>query len=109
VAGSGTGSVPGPGLERLLDEAIRAARAAWPAVELSEEAFLTQLAHALRRGGARSVEDWLARGTASDLYLACGCAQGDPAALARSLYPGAAQHHAAQPGGATPRRPHGRR
>ena len=69
-------------LEPALDRMLVAARAAWPGVAISDEVFLGHLAGALRQAAAPSVEDWLARGTASDLYLACGCALGDPAAIA---------------------------
>jgi RNA polymerase sigma-70 factor (ECF subfamily) len=82
LAGSEVAVVPDAGLEHQLDQTIAAARAAWPTVALSDDAFLDHLARALRQGGASSVEDWLAHGTVSDLYLACGCASGDRAALA---------------------------
>jgi RNA polymerase sigma-70 factor (ECF subfamily) len=82
LAGSEVVVAPGDELEHLLAQAITGARAAWPTVAVSEHGFLGHLAHVLQQGAARSVEDWLARGTASDLYLACGCAAGDRAALA---------------------------
>ena len=82
LSGSEIAVVPGAELERMLDRAIDLARAAWPTVAVSEDTFLGHLAGALRQGAARSVEEWLARGTASDLYLACACVSGDPAALA---------------------------
>jgi RNA polymerase sigma-70 factor (ECF subfamily) len=81
LAGSGVEVVPDAGLERQLQQTIDAAHAAWPTVSLSDDVFLGHLADVLRRGAARSVDELLARDTASDLYLACGCASGDPAAL----------------------------
>jgi RNA polymerase sigma-70 factor, ECF subfamily len=82
LAGAELVVVPDPELERLLGDTIAAARAAWPAVAVDDDAFLGHLAAALRRGAASSVEAWLARGTASELYLACACAAGNPVALA---------------------------
>lgn len=82
LAGSEIAITPGADLEHTLARAIEDARATWPTVAISDDAFLHHLAGALRHGAARSVDDWLARGTVSDLYLACGCALGDPAALA---------------------------
>jgi RNA polymerase sigma-70 factor, ECF subfamily len=79
---AGSGIAADADLEPVLDQVLAAARAAWPGVAISDEVFLGHLAGALRQAGASSVEDWLARGTASDLYLACGCALGDPAAIA---------------------------
>jgi RNA polymerase sigma-70 factor (ECF subfamily) len=69
-------------LERLLRQTLDAARAAWPTVVVSDEAFLRHLEAVVRRGAATTVEELLARDTTSDLYLACGCASGDRAALA---------------------------
>jgi RNA polymerase sigma-70 factor (ECF subfamily) len=82
LAGSAIAITSGAELEPALDRMLAGARAAWPGVAISDEVFLGHLAGALRQAGAPSVEDWLARGTASDLYLACGCALGDPAAIA---------------------------
>lgn len=82
LVGSEVAVVPGEDLECLLRKTIDAARAAWPIVSLSDEVFVGHLAGVLRRGAARSVEELLARDTVSDLYLACGCAAGDRAALA---------------------------
>jgi RNA polymerase sigma-70 factor (ECF subfamily) len=82
LAGSEVAIAPGAELERLLGQTLDAARAAWPTVVLSDDAFLGHLAGVLRRGASRSVEELVARGTTGDLYLACGCASGDPAALA---------------------------
>lgn len=59
-----------------LDAALAAARAAWPGVEVAKEAFAAWLAARLPAGGA------LADLRASDLYLACACAQNDARAIA---------------------------
>ncbi len=69
------------------DEAVYLqARAAWPGVELTCEDFL---AHVRARSEAGAIP-----AHAEDLYLACACARGLPAALAlfeRQLLPGARQ------------------
>lgn len=54
---------------------IAAGRAAWPGVEVDEGAFAEYLAAREPAEAAR----------AGDLYLACGCARGDPAAVAAFL------------------------
>ncbi|MDX2090059.1 MAG: sigma-70 family RNA polymerase sigma factor [Kofleriaceae bacterium] len=53
-----------------IDDALRFARLRWPAIRLSDEHYRAYVAD---RPGAHHVVD---------LYLACGCAAGDPAALA---------------------------
>jgi RNA polymerase sigma-70 factor (ECF subfamily) len=64
-------------LEALLAGIVDAAEAAWPTVRIPVETFVTHLAaHAPAAPGL--VEDL----RTSDLYLACACALGDPAALA---------------------------
>jgi RNA polymerase sigma-70 factor (ECF subfamily) len=71
--------------ERLIGEAVAAARAAWPAIELPSEAFA---AHIAQLGlGARVMAR---RGP--EIYLALACARGDVAALQAfdtELLPGA--------------------
>lgn len=66
-------------VEAALAEAVAAARAAWPALVVAAPAFAAWL-------GARVLlDDDLAGAVramcADDLYLACACAHGDPAAL----------------------------
>jgi RNA polymerase sigma-70 factor (ECF subfamily) len=78
----GVAVAPDAELERRLRGAITTARANWPAVAIADDVFLRHLARVRRPGGADTVEQWLAQGTASDLYLACGCAVGDRAAMA---------------------------
>lgn len=66
------------GLEELLREHLTAARAAWPQVTLEPEAFIRHVARHLSAEGTREV---LRQLHAADLYLACACATGSPAAL----------------------------
>jgi RNA polymerase sigma-70 factor (ECF subfamily) len=67
-------------LERRLRELLDACRAAWPGLDVAEIAFVRRLAELLPEQG--DLESCLARMHGPDLYLACGCAAGDPAALA---------------------------
>jgi RNA polymerase sigma-70 factor (ECF subfamily) len=66
-------------LEPLLAASIARARAAWPNMSLADEDFVRAIA-------ARLVADAPARSLEAmhtdDLYLTCGCAAGDPVALA---------------------------
>jgi RNA polymerase sigma-70 factor (ECF subfamily) len=62
-------------LSRLLAEA----RAAWPDLEVPDEAFAVYLAERLPPG--RDVLAALGGVQAADLFLACGCTRQDPAAL----------------------------
>jgi hypothetical protein len=55
---------------RSLDQRWQEARRAWPTVAIPEEVFVRYVEE---RGGTD--------GTLADLYIACGCALGDPAAL----------------------------
>ena len=73
---------PGPGdeLEPLFDAAWSAARQAWPAVGVSRAEFAAYIAVRLATDEAPEVA--LARLRIADLYLACGCARGDRAAIA---------------------------
>ncbi|WNG50870.1 RNA polymerase subunit sigma-70 [Archangium minus] len=66
------------GLEALLRKHVEAARAAWPTVSLPVEAFVRHLARHLPAGKASEVMRIL---HGADLYLACACATGEPAAL----------------------------
>jgi RNA polymerase sigma-70 factor (ECF subfamily) len=68
-------------LEGQLHRAFDEAKAERPDVQLDETTFVAHLARSMERSGTTSITDWLARGTASDLYLACACAAGEPTAL----------------------------
>lgn len=68
-----------PQLEKTLQRLCAASRAAWPTIELSDDAFVSALGR--RAGGAADpVAAVLALHT-SDLYLACAAAACNPAAL----------------------------
>ncbi|HZI10534.1 MAG TPA: sigma-70 family RNA polymerase sigma factor [Myxococcus sp.] len=80
-----------PGLEAVLASLYAAGREVWPGVPLSEEDFLRHLAERLPPGGDTAAV--LAAVHAADLYLACACARGEPAAheaLERQVLPKAA-------------------
>jgi RNA polymerase sigma-70 factor (ECF subfamily) len=66
-------------VERVLDEKLRSARAAWPTVTLSEDRFLQHLARHLPDDGAPLLRLKELRG--DELYLACACGAGDAEAL----------------------------
>ena len=66
-------------LERALDAAWRRAREAHPALAIDAVALFAFAGAGLRDGDAATE---LERRHAADLYLACGCARGDPRALA---------------------------
>jgi RNA polymerase sigma-70 factor (ECF subfamily) len=68
-----------PSLETRLEEAVRAARAAWPGVVVADGELLAYLAARLPAAGDPSAT--LAALRTSDLYLACACVRGDKAAL----------------------------
>jgi RNA polymerase sigma-70 factor (ECF subfamily) len=68
-----------PELEATLARQLEAAHAAWPEVKLADAAFLRHLAERLPAN--RDPLHALAGTHAADLYLACGCALGDPQAL----------------------------
>jgi RNA polymerase sigma-70 factor (ECF subfamily) len=74
----------------VLAALYAAGREAWPRVPLAEEDFLRHLAERLPSGDTGGV---LAAVHAADLYLACACARGEPAAheaLERHVLPKAA-------------------
>lgn len=64
----------------MFAAAEAAARAAWPTIDVSAECFVAYLADRVPRGAEPAAA--LAALNVSDLYLACACACGDPAALA---------------------------
>jgi RNA polymerase sigma-70 factor (ECF subfamily) len=63
-------------MDAWLRDAITAARAAWPTVHLTDEELVDYLGPA----GSEAIRADAAR--AQDLYLACACVAGQPAALA---------------------------
>jgi RNA polymerase sigma-70 factor (ECF subfamily) len=67
-------------LEQALKHLIEQARSAWPAVVLPDAIFLRYLAE--RVGDDGDPVTLLGTLHAADLYLACGCSQGDPRAIA---------------------------
>ncbi|HEY3355013.1 MAG TPA: sigma factor-like helix-turn-helix DNA-binding protein [Polyangia bacterium] len=78
-------------LEARLAELIAAARAAWPGLAVAPAEFVRHLGE--RLGEQPDVLAALRSWHTADLYLACGCAAGDPAALAafeRRILPGVA-------------------
>ena len=64
--------------ERILADAVEAARATWPSFTLSPEVFIPYLAQRLPSVSRSDLE----RLRIADLYLACACARGDAAAIA---------------------------
>ena len=70
-----------PALGGLLAGAIERSRAAWPGVVLGEEAFAAYLAARLPPGDDAAAR--LEQADLPQLYLACACGRGDPAAIGR--------------------------
>lgn len=66
------------GFEALLDKHVEAARTQWPTLPLPAETFVRHLARHLPVGQAAEVMRIL---QGADLYLACACTTGAPAAL----------------------------
>jgi len=69
----------GDALDLQLDDIVRAARLAWPGVELPAEQFVAHLARHLPADAP--AETALARMHTGDLYLARACALGNPQAV----------------------------
>jgi RNA polymerase sigma-70 factor, ECF subfamily len=67
-------------LEALLEEIVRSAQAAWPAVKLAPDQFIPHLGRRMPAG--LPAEEALRQIHTSDLYLACACAHGDAQAIA---------------------------
>jgi RNA polymerase sigma-70 factor (ECF subfamily) len=67
-------------LEGRLRELVLAAHGAHPGVELDAERFVRHLGR--HRPGQGTIDGWLGSICAADLYLACACAEGVPAAIA---------------------------
>jgi len=83
-------------MEELIADRIRAARQAWPEVDVDDE---TVTAYVMERlDDASDVEAAVARANWTELYLLCACGAGDPNALAAfdehylSLVPAAVSH-----------------
>jgi RNA polymerase sigma-70 factor (ECF subfamily) len=74
------GITPPAGLAALTAKMERAARAAWPNVDLDGETFFAYLTE--RWPETVALDRWLADAHATDLYLACACAHGVDGALA---------------------------
>jgi RNA polymerase sigma-70 factor (ECF subfamily) len=67
------------GLEGALDECLQRARHAWPGVSLDDDVFIEHLGR--RFGNPEDPASHFTLWHVEDLYLACACAKGDPAAL----------------------------
>ena len=70
---------PSDDLQPLFDAAWTAARQAWPTVSVPRSEFAAYVA--VRLPADEAPEAVLARLRIADLYLACGCARGDRAAI----------------------------
>jgi RNA polymerase sigma-70 factor (ECF subfamily) len=77
AGGAAAGATLAPG-ERL-QAVVLAARAAHPGIQLDAERFVRHLAR--HRPGDAPLDGWLESICAGDLYLACACAEGMPAAI----------------------------
>lgn len=80
LAPEARGCVDATALEPRLAEVLAAARAAWPELGLADGVYLRHLAE--RLPGKAPPVDALREVYAADLYLACACAEGLPAAHA---------------------------
>ena len=67
-------------LEQSLAQLVATAKSAWPQIELSEELFIQHVAD--RIGEPDDLPTAIGQLRAADLYLTCGCAQGDSVAIA---------------------------
>jgi RNA polymerase sigma-70 factor, ECF subfamily len=68
------------GLNSLLGENLKTARATWPNIHVSDGDFSRFVTERLAEGGV--IDPELAGRNAVDLYLACACSRGDAAAIA---------------------------
>ena len=71
-----------PNLAQVLDDQYAAARAAWPAIHVSQDRYVAELARRITARATELPEKVLATMPAADLYLATACADNDAAALA---------------------------
>jgi RNA polymerase sigma-70 factor (ECF subfamily) len=69
------GAAPDAGLEAALAGAVARARGAFPEIQVDDDGFAAFL-------GARVPPEGLATARVEDLWVACGCAAGEPRALA---------------------------
>jgi len=67
-------------LERILERLVEESRAAWPDLQIRAEEFVGYLA--ARLSPDESIRDALHSLHVTDLYLACGCANGNTKAIA---------------------------
>lgn len=67
-------------VERLLESALVDCHSTWPDVTLDEQRFVVYLAE--RIAPEANLQTALSAASVPDLYLACGCVTGDPAAVA---------------------------
>jgi len=70
-----------PDLAALLGAQLETARAAWPSVQLADEAYLEHLAEKLCDRATEPAARVLETMPAADIYLAAACARGDEAAI----------------------------
>ena len=70
-----------PDLAALLGAQLETARAAWPTVQLADEAYLEHLAEKLCDRATEPAARVLETMPAADIYLAAACARGDEAAI----------------------------
>ena len=68
-------------LEARLGELVETGRAAWPGLDVSPAVFVGYAAARIPRSRV-DLGEAITSLRAGDLYLACGCARGDPKALA---------------------------
>jgi RNA polymerase sigma-70 factor (ECF subfamily) len=81
IAQTGGGAIEATAdLEQALRDLLEQARSAWPMVGLPDAIFLRYLAERVGEGG--DLATILRTLHAADLYLACGCSQGEPRAIA---------------------------
>ena len=65
--------------DELLRTALEKARAAWPALSVTDRQFIEYLAERMPPNGG--LAQWLGALQAADLYLCCACVAGDTSAL----------------------------
>jgi RNA polymerase sigma-70 factor (ECF subfamily) len=69
-------------LEASLSQAVAEARGIWPAIRVADDTFLRQLARGVCAEADTDVVAAIRGVHVGDLYLACGCLEQDPRALA---------------------------
>ena len=74
-------SPAGNDLRRWAAAAVERGRAAWPGIAVSDDELAQAAAHRLSSARSREAAVGVDALDASELYLAAGCARGDPAAL----------------------------